>query len=90
MSREVQLNPAFASHYPKLAPGRWYTAAAVAGLVKATRILKEGPQVKFTDRVLPSTHFLFRGDGLRWGDSSAVRSRHIDRHMQRVRVASGQ
>jgi hypothetical protein len=90
MSREVQLNPAFADYYPKLAPGRWYTAAAVAGMVKATRIVEEGPGVQFTDRVLPSTHFHFRGDGLRWGDSSKVRSRHIDRHWQRLRAASGQ
>jgi hypothetical protein len=90
MPREAQLNPAFAHDYPKLAPGRWYTAAAVTGLVKATRILREGTRVQFTDRVLPSNHFLFRGDGLRWGDSTSVRSRHIDRHLQRLREASGQ
>lgn len=80
MSREVQLNPAYANDYPKLAPGRWYTAAAIAGMVKAMRILKEGPQVRFTDRVLPSNHFEFRGEGLSWGHSKEVRSRHIDRH----------
>jgi len=80
MARQVQLNPAYADHYPKLAPGRWYTAAAVAGMVKATRILNEGPQVQFGDRVLPSTHFEFRGEGLRLRSSSHVRSRYIDRH----------
>jgi hypothetical protein len=90
MSREVQLNPAFANDYPQLATGRWYTAAAIAGLVKATRIVREGPRVQFTDRVLPSSHFQFRGEGLRWGASSQVRSRHIDRHAPPGGVASRQ
>lgn len=80
MRREVQLRPAFASHYPALEPGRWYTAAAVAGLVKGTLILELGPDAEFTDRVLPATHFVFRGGSPRHGSWLGQRTRRVDRH----------
>jgi hypothetical protein len=78
--REVQVNPAFADLYPSLDPGRWYTAAAIAGYVKGTRIIREGPDARFTDRILPGNHFLFRGGSPRRGGSIGLRSRRIDRY----------
>jgi hypothetical protein len=80
MIREVQLNPAFAAEYPSLVPGRWYTAAAVAGLVKGTRIVKEGPDAQFTERLLPPGHFRFRGGSPRRGTWMGLRTRRLDRH----------
>jgi hypothetical protein len=43
MLREAQVNSAFAYLYPSLDPGRWYTAAAIAGYVKGTRIIERVP-----------------------------------------------
>ncbi len=80
MLREVQVKPAYADHYPTLTPGRWYTAAAIAGLVKGTRIIKEGREVTFTGRVLPSEHFEFRGGAERRGRWAGMHTRRIDRH----------
>ncbi|HEY7682285.1 MAG TPA: hypothetical protein VH879_06550 [Gemmatimonadales bacterium] len=80
MLREVQLNPAFAEEYPSLVPGRWYTAAAVAGLVKGTRIVREGADARLPDRILPPAHFEFRGGGPRRGSWLGLRSRRLDRH----------
>lgn len=80
MRREVLLKPAFANHYPALVPGRWYTAAAVAGLVKGTRIITEGLDVEFQDRLLESAHFEFRGGAPRHGSWLGLRTRHVDRH----------
>jgi hypothetical protein len=80
MRREVQVKPAFADRYPSLEPGRWYTAAAVAGLVKGTRIITEGLDVEFSDRLLHPDHFEFRGGGPRRGGWMGVRSRRLDRH----------
>ncbi len=67
MLREVRLDPAFEHEYPTLIPGRWYTAAAVAGLVKGWRIVHEGEQVQFTTRILQPEHFEFRGGQPRRG-----------------------
>jgi hypothetical protein len=80
MLREVQLKPAFAEDYPTLVPGRWYTAAAVAGLVKGTRILREGCTTHFADRILQPAHFEFRGGTPRRGSWSGLRTRRLDRH----------
>jgi hypothetical protein len=80
MFRQVQLKPAFAEDYPALAPGRWYTAAAVAGLVKGTRIVREGCQARFTDRILQPTHFEFRGGSPRRDSWVGMRTRRLDRH----------
>jgi hypothetical protein len=80
MRREVLLKPAFAAHYPTLEPGRWYTAAAVAGLVKGTRIVREGHDVEFPDRILLPDHFEFRGGGPRKGSWLGLRTRRLDRH----------
>ena len=80
MLREVQLKPAFADTYPALAPGRWYTAAAVAGLIKGERIVREGGKTRFTDRILKASHFEFRGGGPRRGSWVGLRTRYLDRH----------
>ena len=80
MLREVKLRPAFSDVYPTLIPGRWYTAAAVAGLVKGTRIIREGLDVQFTDRLLHPAHFEFRGGSPRRGSWMGLRTRRLDRH----------
>ncbi len=80
MQREVQLKPTFADEYPALSPHRWYTAAAVAGLIKARRILEAGPEVKLDERVLSPAHFTFRGGSPRQGGWVGVRTRRVDRH----------
>lgn len=80
MLREVQLRPAAAVLYPALDPGRWYTAAAIAGLVKGSRIVHDGPETLFTSRILDSTHFEFRGGTPRRGRWSGMRTRRLDRH----------
>jgi hypothetical protein len=80
MFREVQLKAPFASRYPALEPGRWYTAAAVAGLIKGMRILSEGPQVQFVERIVDPSHFEFRGGARRQGCWMGLRTRRIDRH----------
>ncbi|MEO8634039.1 MAG: hypothetical protein ABI587_02070 [Gemmatimonadales bacterium] len=80
MFREVQVNPAFAADYPTLAPGCWYTAAAVAGFVKGTRLIREGGQAQFGARILPVDHFTFRGGSPRRGGWIGLRTRRLDRH----------
>lgn len=79
MLREAQLDPAFASEYPNVIPGRWYTAAAVAGLVKGIRILRDGPDAPISERVLSQAHFTFRGGMPRHGSWLGLRSRRVDR-----------
>ena len=80
MLREVQLKPAFAKDYPALVPGHWYTAAAVAGLVKGMRIVHEGSDTRFASRILQPAHFEFRGGSPRRGSWVGLRTRRLDRH----------
>jgi hypothetical protein len=80
MLREVRLKPEFAAEYPELSPARWYTAAAVAGLVKGCRIIHEGLDVQFTTRILQATQFEFRGGQPRRGCWMGIHTRRIDRH----------
>lgn len=80
MRREAQLRPEFAHLYPALVPGQWKTAAAVDGLVRGTRIVTEGEDVVFAERVLDEEHFEFRGGGPRRGSWLGLRTRHLDRH----------
>jgi hypothetical protein len=80
MRREVQLKAAVVHLYPTLVPGQWYTAAAVAGLVKGTRIVSEGLRLEFSERILDPEHFEFRGGGPRRGGWMGLRTRRLDRH----------
>lgn len=80
MRREARVKEQFSSLYPALKAERWYTAAAVDGLVRGMRIVTEGEQVVFGDRVLEEDHFEFRGGGPRRGMWMGHRSRHHDRH----------
>jgi hypothetical protein len=86
MLREVRVKAASADEYPTLVPGRWYTAAAIAGLVKGTRIVQDGRDVKLNDRVLPPAHFEFRGGSPRRGSWLGLRTRRLDR---RATAAAG-
>ena len=80
MRREVRVRAAVADQYPTLEPGRWYTAAAIAGLVKGTRILREGGSTQFPERLLHPTDFEFRGGSPRGGSWAGMHTRHLDRH----------
>lgn len=79
MLRQVRLKAAYADRYLPLDPGVWYTAAAAAGCVKGTTIVRDGPQVEIRDRVLPPQHFEFRGGVDHLGSWRGIRSRHTDR-----------
>ena len=79
MLREVQVRPAFANLYPALSPDRWYTAAAVVGLLKGMRINHDGPTVQFPERLLAPDHFIFRGGSKRQGGWLGLRTRRQDR-----------
>lgn len=80
MRREAQLKHEYSHLYPALTPGQWYTAAAVDGLIRGTRIISEGDHVTFDDRILEEAHFEFRGGGPRRGSWVGLRTRHLDRH----------
>ena len=80
MRREVRVKPAFADQYPTLARDRWYTAAAVAGLVKGTIINREGSEARLPERVLEPAHFEFRGGAPRHGSWAGLHTRRADRH----------
>jgi len=80
MRREVLLRPEFTHLYPALEAGKWYTAAAVAGLVKGSRLVMEGLDLEFTERILNEEHFLFRGGSPRHGIWVGLRTRWMDRH----------
>ena len=83
MLRQVRLKAAYADRYPALDPGVWYTAAAAAGLVKGTTIVREGPQIEIRDRVLPPLHFEFRGGVDYRGSWRGMHTRRSDRRFPR-------
>lgn len=80
MLREVRVKALVAPEYPALDPDHWYTAAAVAGLVKGTRIVREGATIQFTERILNPDHFEFRGSEPRHGSWTGMHTRRLDRH----------
>lgn len=80
MRREVRVKPEVAFLYPTLDSDHWYTAAAVAGLVKGTRIVNEGADTHFVERILDPDHFEFRGGGPRRGCWAGMHTRRLDRH----------
>jgi len=80
MRREVRVKAEFADLYPSLQFDHWYTAAAVAGLVKGTRIVREGPDIQFPERLLQPAHFDFRGGIPRRGSWAGLHTRRVDRH----------
>lgn len=79
MLRQVRVKAAYADRYPLLDPGVWYTAAAAAGFVKGTTIVREGAQIEIRDRVLPPEHFEFRGGVDHRGSWGGMHTRLIDR-----------
>ena len=79
MVRQARLQPTRSKAYPALTPGKWYTAAAAAGLLTATRIVEEGPSVAIPDRVLPGSDFDFRGGSIRKNCWVGLKTRRDDR-----------
>jgi hypothetical protein len=61
MRREARLRPEYAHLYPMLEAGEWDSAAVTADKVAATRLLQLEETYVLHDRVLPETHFEFRG-----------------------------
>lgn len=83
MVRQVRVKAAYADRYLSLDPGVWHTAAAVAGFVKATTIVRDGPRVEIRDRVLPPQHFEFRGGADHRGSWGDMLTRRTDRKFPR-------
>jgi hypothetical protein len=61
MLREARLRPEYAHLYPMLVPGAWDSAAATADKVAAIRLQQLAETYVLHDRVLPESHFEFRG-----------------------------
>ena len=72
LSREARVRPELASLYPWLRPGEWASAATVADRVLAARLLR-GSATAVRGRVLPDTHFEFRGGRSEGGERTGVR-----------------
>lgn len=79
MLRQARLKPACADRFPMIDPSRWYTAAALAGTVKGTLIVREGAEATLPERVLEPEYFEFRGGSSRRGSWSGLRTRRLDR-----------
>ena len=79
MLRQARLKPAHTDQFPTVDPSRWYTAAALAGMVKGTLIVREGAEATLPDRVLEPAYFEFRGGSRRRGSWSGLRTRRDDR-----------
>lgn len=79
MQREACLRQEYAELYPSIITGRWHTAAAVAGEVKAMSIINGGEDLELPERVLNEDHFLFRGGAARHGIWLGMRTRRTDR-----------
>ncbi|HMU61214.1 MAG TPA: hypothetical protein PKA66_05480 [Gemmatimonadales bacterium] len=85
MLREVRLRQEYADEFPDVVPGRWYTAAMLAGLVKGHRLVEEGLDIELPDRLLDPERFEFRGGGPRHGGWLGARTRRVDRLKERNR-----
>lgn len=80
MRREAKVKPEAAHLYPSLDPEVWYTAAALTGFVKGTRLLNDGQPLEDTPRILDPEHFEFRGGSPRRGSWTGMLTRWLDRH----------
>jgi hypothetical protein len=80
MRREAKLKPEAAHLYPSLDPEMWYTAAALTGFVKGTRLLNNGIPLEDSLRLLDPEHFEFRGGSPRRGSFTGMLTRWLDRH----------
>lgn len=83
MLREVRLKQEYASEYDDVVPGRWYTAAMLAGLIKGHRLLTEGLDIELPERLLDPERFEFRGGAPRKGAWLGTRTRRVDRLQER-------
>ncbi len=71
--REARLRPEHAHLYPGVGAGVWESAAVVVDRIMAARLLY-GERVSIQERVLPESHFEFRG-----GSEAGNRPRREDR-----------
>lgn len=77
-TREARLRPEEAHRYPWILAGEWHPAAALADRVLAGHLLR-GRAVAIWGRVLPESHFEFRGGEARGGERAGARPRRGDR-----------
>ena len=71
MRREARLRPQYAHLYPMLKPDTWEVAALTAERVVTTRLQQLDETYVLHDRVLPDSHFEFRGGASRNGRPSS-------------------
>jgi hypothetical protein len=76
--REVRLRPEYGGRYLTLTPGVWQTAAATAKHVLASQLMR-GEEPGATTRLLPETHFEFRGGARHAWAGRSQRRRREDR-----------
>jgi hypothetical protein len=72
--REARLRAEHGRLYPGLCPGEWKAAAMLADQVLADRLLR-GSEAALRGRVLPDTHFEFRGGTSQGGERGGLRWR---------------
>jgi hypothetical protein len=60
--REARLRPEHAGRYPGIQAGVWEPAAVLCDRVLAGGLLRGSPR-GWSERVLPTEHFEFRGEG---------------------------
>jgi hypothetical protein len=72
--REACLRPGYSSLYPGLIGGEWKTAAVLADQVLAAHLLR-GTAAAVRGRVLPESHFAFRGGISTGGEREGLRER---------------
>jgi hypothetical protein len=70
--REACLRSGHGSLYPGLIAGEWKTAAVLADQILAARLLR-GTPAAVKGRVLPESHFAFRGGISTGGEREGVR-----------------
>jgi hypothetical protein len=58
--REARLRPEFAAMYPRVEPGVWQDATALAEQMLTEHLLRPSPGYMLSDRVLAEEHFEFR------------------------------
>ena len=79
LTREVRVKPGFAHIYPDVRPGAWLPAAAIAQQVTERLVATRGHTAIHHGRVLPDTHFEFRGGASQGLRPAGLLSRLADR-----------
>ncbi|MEP6574158.1 MAG: hypothetical protein ABJD11_15770 [Gemmatimonadota bacterium] len=76
-AREARLRPQFARLYPSLRAGQWELAAEIGSRILMWQLQQFGP-VALGERLLPESHFEFRGGEPRPAEEAPRKSRVTD------------